>query len=71
MDGTLIISFNNGFNSIYGGFGWFPTFMNNILKLDVIKIKIEFYFELPMRIITTIKERSQRRNVFTTHNLVF
>ena len=58
VDGTPIISFNNGFNAIYGGFGWFPTFTNNIPKLDGITIKIKFYFELSMRIITTIKERS-------------
>ena len=71
VDGTPIISFNNGFNAIYGGFGWFPTFTYNIPKLDGITIKIEFYFELPIRKITTIKEWSKRRNIFTTHDFVF
>ena len=71
MNDTPIISFNNGFNAIYGGFGWFSTFTNNIPKLDGITIKIEFHFKLPMRIITTIKEWSKRRNAFTTHDLVF
>ena len=71
VDGTPIISFNNGFNAIYGGFGWLPTLTYNIPKLNGITIKKEFHFELPMRIITTIKEWSKRRNIFTTHDLVF
>ena len=71
MDGTPFISFNNGFNAIYGGFGWFPTFMYNIPKFARITIKIEFHFKLSMRIITTNKEWSKRRNIFTTHDLIF
>ena len=58
MNGTLIVSMNFSFNAIFGGFGWFLTFSDNVPKLDRIIIKIEFHFELPMRIITTIKERS-------------
>ena len=71
VDGTPIVSINFGFNAIYGGFGWFPTFTNNIPKLDEITIKIKFHFDIPMRIITTIKERSKRINIFTIHDLVF
>ena len=71
LDGTPIISFNYGFNAIYGGFGWLQTFTNNIPKFDGITIKIEFHFELPMRVITTIKEWSKIRDIFTTLNLVF
>ena len=71
LDSTPIISFNFGFNAINHGFGWFPTFSNNVPKLDGITIKIEFHFELPMRIIITIKKWSKRRDIFTTHDLVF
>ena len=71
MDGTPIISFNNIFNAIYSGFGWFPTFTNDIPKLDEITIKIEFHFKLLIRVITTIKEWSKRINILTTYDLVF
>ena len=64
------ISFNNGFNTIYGGFGWFPTFMNNIPKHDRITIKIKFHFELSMRIITTIKQ-GLREEIFSLPMILY
>ena len=66
-----IISFNFAFNAINHGFGWFPTFSNNVSKLDRITIKVEFYFEFSVGIITAIKKWSKRINIFTTHDLIF